>query len=128
MSDLEIYQKSLKRKEEELKENIREGIEIKNEIAELKQSIDRLEKGLQSVLPIGTKIIFKDEEGQEIKTVIIEDYKEKQTLILLTDYWSSEELHKWYKFNYNCIYSDTLINEFCNDFNVEVVKIDKNNC
>lgn len=125
MSELERYEKLLAQKKRQYEDNIRDGIEIKHEINELKLTISRLDKGMQSVLPIGTKIVFKDEDDKIIETVIIEDYKERQTLILLNDYWSSEELHKWYKFNYECMYSDTLIKEFCNDFNVELVSIDK---
>jgi hypothetical protein len=124
MSDLEKYQKALDRKKEEYKENIKNGIEIKHEIDQLKQTICRLEKGVKSVLPVGTEITFKDEDEEIIKTVIVENYKERQTLILLSDYWRNQELSKWYMFDYTCIYSDTLIEEFCNEYNVEIIAIE----
>lgn len=124
MNDLEKYQNALQRKKEEYKENIKSGIEIKHEIDELKLIISRFEKGMQSVLPVGTEITFKDEDEEIIKTVIVENYKERQTLILLSDYWRNQELSKWYMFGYSCIYSDTLIEEFCKDYDVEVISIE----
>jgi hypothetical protein len=124
MNDLERYQKTLEQKKREYKENIKNGIEIKHEIDELKLTISRIEKGVKSVLPVGTEITFKDEDEEIIKTVIVENYKERQTLILLTDYWRNQELSKWYMFDYDCIYSDTLIEEFCNEYNAEVIAIE----
>ena len=123
MTDLERYQRELKQKKEQYKQNIKDGISIKHEIDELKLTISRLEKGMQSVLPVGTKITFKDENEEIIETVIVENYKERQTLILLSEYWRDAELNKWHMFDYTCIYSDTLIEEFCNDYNVELIGI-----
>jgi hypothetical protein len=125
MTDLERYQKALDQKKREYKQNIKDGIEIKHEIDELKLTISRIEKGVQSVLPVGTRITFKDEDDEIIETVIVENYKERQTLILLSEYWRNAELNKWYMFDFNCIYSDTLIEEFCNEYNVEIVDIVK---
>jgi len=124
MNDLEKYQKALDRKKEDYKQNIKNGIEIKHEIDELKLIISRFEKGMKSVLPVGTTITFKDEDEQLIETVIVEGYKERQTLILMSEYWSNQELSKWYMFDYNCMYSDTLIEEFCSEYEVEVVGIE----
>jgi hypothetical protein len=121
--DLERYQKALEKKKAEYKQNTKDGIDIKHGIDELKLTISRLDKGMKSILPVGTKIIFKDEDDKWVETVIVENYKEKQTLILLSDYWINQELSKWYMFDYNCIYSDTLIEEFCNDYELEVVSI-----
>lgn len=125
MTDLERYQKALDQKKKEYKQNIKDGIEIKHEIDELKVTISRLGKGMQSILPAGTKIKFKDEDEEIIETVIVENYKERQTLILLSGYWRNAELNKWYMFDFNCIYTDTLIEEFCNEYNVEVLEIIK---
>lgn len=125
MTDLERYQKALDQKKKEYKQNIKDGIEIKHEIDELKVTISRLGKGMQSILPAGTKIKFKDEDEEIIETVIVENYKERQTLILLSGYWRNAELNKWYMFDFNCIYTDTLIEEFCKEYNVEVVEIIK---
>ena len=123
MLDLEYYYKLLKRKKEEYKENIKCGIKLQHKIKELEKDISRLDKGLKSTLPVGTKIIFKDEDEKIIETIIIEKCKERQTLLLISDYWINTELSKWYMFDYSCIYSDTLINEFCEDYDCEVVKI-----
>ncbi|WP_252251232.1 hypothetical protein [Clostridium sp. VAP52] len=123
MSDLEYYYKSLERKKEEYKENIKCGVKLQHEIKELEKNISRLDKGLKSILPVGTKITFKDEDGKIIETIIIEDCKERQTLLLIIDCWINAELSKWHMFDYSCIYSDTLINEFCADYSCEVVKI-----
>ena len=125
MSDLERYQKTLEQKKREYKENIKRGIEIKHDIDCLKENISRLDKGVKSILSVGSKINFidKDEDDNIIETVIVENYKERQTLILLSDYWKSQGLSKWYMFDYDCIYSDTLIDEFCKDYKVEVVSI-----
>lgn len=125
MTDLERYQKALDQKKKEYKQNIKDSIEIKHEIDELKVTISRLGKGMQSILPAGTKIKFKDEDEEIIETVIVENYKERQTLILLSGYWRNAELNKWYMFDFNCIYTDTLIEEFCKEYNVEVVEIIK---
>lgn len=124
MNDLEECQKALTKKKEEYKENIKDGVKIRHEIDELKLTISRFEKGMQSVLPVGTEITFKDEDEKIIETVIVENYKERQTLILLSDYWRNQELSKWYIFGYSCIYSDTLIEEFCKDYDVEVISIE----
>lgn len=124
MSDLEYYYKLLKRKKEEYKENIKCGIKLQHLIKELEKDISRLDKGLKSTLPVGTKIVFKDEDEKIIETIIIEKCKERQTLLLISDYWINTELSKWYMFDYSCIYSDTLINEFCEDYDCEVVKIE----
>lgn len=123
MSDLERYKRLLEQKRREYKENIKNGIDIKHEIDELKLTISRRDKGLKSALLVGTKITFKDEDDEIIETVIVENYKERQTLILLSEYWKNAELSKWYMFGYSCIYSDTLIEEFCKDYNVEVLEI-----
>jgi hypothetical protein len=123
MTDLERYQRELKQKKEQYKQNIKDGVSIKHEIDELKLTISRLENGMQSVLPVGTKITFKDEDEEIIETVIVGNYKERQTLILLSNYWNNQQLSKWYLFGYSCIYSDTLIEEFCKDYDVEVVEI-----
>ncbi|NFH01346.1 hypothetical protein FC831_13845 [Clostridium botulinum] len=124
MLELEHCYKALERKKEEYKENIKYGVNLKQEIKELEKNISRLNKGLKSILPVGTKITFKDEDKKIIETIIIEDCKERQTLILISDYWINTELSKWHMFDYSCIYSDTLINEFCENYDCEVVKIE----
>lgn len=86
MTDLEKYQRELKQKKEQYKQNIKDGVSIKHEIDKLKLTISRLEKGMQSVLPVGTKITFKDEDKEVIEIVIVENYKERQTFILLSNY------------------------------------------
>ena len=122
MNDLEWYENEIIRLKRLYKENIKEGIRLQQEIKDVEIKIERLNKGLKQELPVGTELIFKDiDSGQEIKVVIIEPDGEKQTFMLLNDTWTNQELNKWYVFNYKCIYSDTLINEFCDDYEVELI-------
>ena len=122
MNDLEWYENELIRLKRLYKENIKEGIRLQQELKDVEIKVERLNKCLKQGLPVGTELIFKDiDSGQEIKVVIIEPDGERKTFMLLNDTWTNQNLSKWYVFNYKCRYSDTLINEFCDDYEVEFI-------
>ena len=110
--EINSMKQRLKEKEEQLLKN--------------KNRLDFIMQDGTLCLKPGTSIIFKDLDGRELKSKIVRNSQENYNLLLLTDYSDvCPSMDEYYIFNYNCIYSDTLIEMVEEDMNWKLLSIIK---
>lgn len=108
-------------KEERLKYELKR---VSKELTENKKRLSFLENGGQDCFPVGTKLLFKDEDNFELEIAVVMNYKENYNALLLTDYSNEYELMKeYFIFDYNCRYTNTLVERLEEDYNLTFVKV-----
>lgn len=110
---------------EEEQNNLKLELErVSEELKENKKRLSFLQNGGQDCLPVGTKLLFKDEDDLELTIAVVMNNKENYNALLLTDYSSQFELMKeYFIFEYNCMYTNTLIQSLEEDYDFTFIKV-----
>ncbi len=97
---------------------------ISNRLIKNKKRLLFLKNGGEDCFEPGTKLLFKDEDDRELLIVVVWDYKEKYNALLLTNYSDRfEGMCEYFIFDYNCIYTTTLVECLEKDYDLTFVKV-----
>ena len=102
---------------------LKETKELEEKIMEVENEINRIIVGCVDNLKEGTICTFetKNEYRYKCKVIIVENY-DRYTFLPINDYYGYD-FEQYKLLNYNCIYTDTLIEQFEKDYNCKIVKV-----
>lgn len=123
--ELESLQKEIDRYKNRKEILLKETKELEEKIVKVENEINRIIVGCVDNLKEGTICTFesKDEYRYKCKVIIVENY-DRYTFLPINDYYGYD-IEPYKLLNYNCIYTDTLIKEFEEDYNCKITKINK---
>ena len=122
---LESLHKEIDRYKNRKEKLLKETKELEEKIMEVENEINRIIVGCVDNLKEGTICTFetKNEYRYKCKVIIVENY-DRYTFLPINDYYGYD-FEPYKLLNYNCIYTDTLIKEFEEDYNCTITKINK---
>ena len=114
----------IRRNESEIKKLEGDLEQTSNRLIKNRKRLLFLKNGGEDCFEPGTKLLFKDEDDKELLIVIVWDYKERYNALLLTNYSERfEGMQKYFIFDYNCIYTSTLVECLEKDYDLTFVKV-----
>lgn len=123
-NEIRTLENSINQDESEI-ENLKGDLEkTSNRLIKNKKRLSFLKNGGEDCFEPGTKLLFKDEDNRELLIAVVWDYKEKYNALLLTDYsYRFDGMQEYFIFDYNCIYTTTLVECLEKDYDLTFVKV-----
>ena len=127
MNEDEIYRLEVEIEKEEyrierLKRELEESIKNKSN---LRDELEKLNKGLCDDIEKGTKLIFKDSYDEIYEIVVVGDSKRLDALLLSDNSHIYDFMIPYYLFGYKCIYGYTLVATIEEEYNLKLVEVIK---